>query len=58
MDRETMNRDNGMMKADGTRELSPDEMGRISGGANFWFFDEEKRRPRGDQKPADQSNGG
>lgn len=45
MDKEMMNKNNEMTQADGTRELSPDEMDRISGGADFWLWDTENRRP-------------
>lgn len=45
MDKEMTNKNNEMTQADGTRELSPDEMDRISGGADFWPWDTENRRP-------------
>ena len=49
MDKEMMNGINGTMKANGTRELSLDEMDKVIGGASFWFFDDERRKPRGER---------
>lgn len=43
----------------GKREKIPvttDELDKVTGGANFWFFDDEKRKPK-ERKPVNQSNG-
>ena len=38
--------------------VSDEELEKVTGGANFWFFDDEKRKPRNNEKPANRSNGG
>ena len=39
-------------------ELAPDQLEKVTGGANFWFFDDERRKPRGIIPSPDHSNGG
>ena len=28
-------------------QVSDDDLAQVVGGANFWFFDDERRKPRG-----------
>ena len=34
------------------------EAEKVAGGANFWFFDDEKRKPKDKEKPTNRPNGG
>ena len=34
-----------------------DELEKVTGGANFWFWDDEKRKPHDRNKPANLSDG-
>ena len=38
-------------------QVTDNELEKVIGGANFWFFDDERRKPKG-KNSTDQSNGG
>ena len=46
MDKDRTAKASDTVKANVMRELSLDEMGKVGGGANFWFFDDERRKPK------------
>ena len=39
-------------------QVADNELEKVAGGANFWFFDDESRKSKEKKKPANQSNGG
>ncbi len=39
-------------------QITADELEKVTGGANFWFFDDERRKPKDDKRSKDRSNGG
>ena len=48
--KEMMNKADDMMKVNGPREMSLDEMDKVSGGANFWIDDRNNHRKPGEHK--------
>ena len=38
-------------------QITDEELEKVAGGANFWFFDDEKRKPR-KERPTNQPDGG
>ena len=43
---------------DGKIQITDEEAKKVAAGADFWFWDDEKRKPKGKDKQSNPSNGG